>query len=165
MACSEYQDRVLRRLPCKRIQCDEIWSFVYAKDKNVTPEMLEHGYAGDVWTWTAMDADTKLVPSWRVGARDAHTAEEFIADLASRLASRVQLTTDGNRVYLTTVEDAFGADIDYAMLVKTYGHESEDDSRYSPAECIGAIPTVISGKPSLRHVSTSHVERQNLTIH
>jgi IS1 family transposase len=163
-ACSAYQDRVFRNLRLKRIQCDEIWSFVYAKQKNVTPSMLERGHAGDVWTWTALDAETKLVPSWRVGSRDAHTAAEFIEDLASRLATRVQLTTDGYKPYLSAVEGALGADVDYAMLVKLYSQGGKDESRYSPAECIGAIPTVVSGAPDPKHVSTSYAERQNLTM-
>jgi IS1 family transposase len=120
-ACSAYQDRAFRNLKLRRIQCDEIWSFVYAKQKNVTPSMLERGHAGDVWTWTALDAETKLVPSWRVGSRDAHTAAEFIEDLAGRLATRVQLTTNGYKPYLSAVEGALGADVDYAMLVNLYG--------------------------------------------
>lgn len=151
--CSDYEDRVFRNLKLKRIQCDEIWSFVYAKQKDVRPEMLEHGHAGDVWTWTAIDAETKLVPSWRLGSRDAHTAKEFINDLASRLATRVQLTTDGHKAYLTAGEGAFGADVDHAMLVKLYGKGQEDESRYSPAECIGAIPTVVTGAPNPEHIS------------
>ncbi len=163
-ACSDYQDRVFRNLKLKRIQCDEIWSFVYAKEKNVTPKMLEHGHAGDVWTWTAIDAQTKLVPSWRLGMRDAHTAKEFLDDLAGRLANRVQVTTDGLKVYLEAVEGAFGADVDYAMLVKLYGKGLEDESRYSPAECIAAIPTVVTGNPDPTYISTSYVERQNLTM-
>ena len=163
-ACSDYQDRVFRNLRLTRIQCDEIWSFVYAKEKNVTPEMLERGYAGSVWTWTAIDAETKLIPSWRVGGRDAHTGKEFLDDLASRLATRVQLTTDGHKAYLIAVEGAFGAGVDYAMLVKLYGRGQEDESRYSPADCIGAIPTVVQGNPDPNHVSTSYAERQNLTM-
>ena len=162
--CSDYQDRVFRNLKLRRIQCDEIWSFVYAKEKNVTPEMLERGYAGSVWTWTAIDAETKLIPSWRVGGRDAHTGKEFLDDLASRLATRVQLTTDGHKAYLIAVEGAFGAGVDYAMLVKLYGRGQEDESRYSPADCIGAIPTVVQGNPDPNHVSTSYAERQNLTM-
>jgi len=162
--CSDYQDRVFRSLNLRRIQCDEIWSFVYAKQKNIRPDMLEHGHVGDVWTWTAIDAETKLVPSWRLGTRDAHTAKEFIEDLAARLASRIQLTTDGYRVYLEAVEGAFGATVDYAMLVKLYGKGLEDESRYSPAQCIGAVPTVVMGNPDPNHISTSYVERQNLTM-
>jgi IS1 family transposase len=123
----------------------------------------QFGY-GDVWTWVALDADTKLVPSWCVGIRDAGTAFEFMHDLAGRLANRVQLTTDGHRVYLNAVESAFGADIDYAMLVKIYGHDAADDSRYSPAECIDCKPIAITGRPDPKHISTSFVERQNLTM-
>ena len=163
-ACSDFQDRMFRNLKLNRIQCDEIWSFVYAKEKNVTPKMLERGHAGDVWTWTAMDADTKLVLSWRLGSRDAHTAKEFIDDLAGRLANRVQLTTDGHKAYLTAVEGAFGSGVDYAMLVKLYGADSEQEKRYSPAQCIGAVPTVVMGNPHPKHISTSYIERQNLTM-
>jgi IS1 family transposase len=163
-ACAEYQDKAFRNLTCKRIQCDEIWSFCYAKDKNVPEELRgKFGY-GDVWTWTAMDADTKLVPSWRVGRRDAGTAYSFMHDLAERLASRVQLTTDGLRVYLNAVESAFGSEIDYAMLVKIYGADKDAESRYSPAECIGTEIVSIAGRPNPNHISTSFVERQNLTM-
>jgi IS1 family transposase len=164
-ACEQYQDERLRGLSCKRIQCDEIWAFVYAKAKNV-PEAHagEWGY-GDVWTWTAIDADTKLVPSWAVGRRDAFTAHAFIADLADRLAHRVQLTTDGNSVYLTAVEDAFGSEIDYAMLVKMYGADpAADQTRYSPAKCISTVRQRVTGNPDMAKVSTSFVERQNLTM-
>jgi len=164
-ACSDYQDRVMRNLPCKRIQCDEIWSFVYAKQKNTKPAMFEGGgYAGDVWTWIAIDADTKLVPCWTLGQRDAGAAREFIGDLASRLTNRVQLTTDGHKAYLKAIDNAFGNDIDYAMLVKIYGDSSEGQKRYSPAECLGCEKHVISGTPDAKHVSTSYVERQNLTM-
>ncbi len=164
-ACAEYQQRVFRNLPCKRIQCDEIWSFCYAKAKNVPADKQgEFGY-GDVWTWVALCADTKLVPSWSVGTRGAGTAFEFVHDLAGRLANRVQLTTDGHRVYLEAVESAFGSEIDYAMLVKLYGTDREEsEARYSPAECIGCKTVVISGRPNMKHVSTSYVERQNLTM-
>lgn len=134
--CAEYQYKTLRKLTSKRIQCDEIWSFCYAKEKNVPEEKRgQFGY-GDIWTWVAIDADTKLVPSFLVRDRGARTAHRFMQDLASRLANRVQLTTDGHRVYLTAVEDAFGADIDYAMLVKIYGQDAANDTKYSPAECI-----------------------------
>ncbi|MBI3662062.1 MAG: IS1 family transposase [Acidobacteria bacterium] len=164
-ACAEYQQRVFRNLTCKRIQCDEIWSFCYAKAKNVPADKQgEFGY-GDVWTWVALCADTRLVPSWSVGTRGAGTAFEFIHDLAGRLANRVQLTTDGHRVYLEAVESAFGSEIDYAMLVKLYGADREEgEARYSPAECIGCKTVVISGRPNMKHVSTSYVERQNLTM-
>lgn len=163
-ACGEYQDRVLRNLTSKRIQCDEIWSFCYAKEKNVPADKQgQFGY-GDVWTWVAIDPDTKIVPSFMVGDRGARTAKAFMDDLASRLASRVQLTTDGHRVYLNAVEGAFGSNVDYAMLVKLYGNDSEAETRYSPAECIGCQTVGIMGRPNPQHISTSHVERQNLTM-
>jgi IS1 family transposase len=155
--------RALRNLKCKRIQCDEIWSFVYAKEKNVPEEKRgQFGY-GDVWTWVAIDADTKLVPSFMVGNRDLQSASIFMDDLAGRLSSRVQLTTDGHRAYLEAVEGAFGCEIDYAMLVKIYG-ATQEETRYSPAECIGCEQKAISGKPDPKHISTSFVERQNLTM-
>jgi len=163
-ACSEYQDRTLRNLPCSRLQCDEIWAFCYAKEKNVPEEHEgERGY-GDVWTWTAICADTKLVPCWLVGDRTTADAQAFIADLASRLANRVQLTTDGLKMYLTAIDAAFGSEIDYAMLVKLYGTDPESERRYSPARCIGVESAVITGSPDPAHVSTSYVERQNLTM-
>jgi IS1 family transposase len=163
--CAEYQDKTLRNLPCKRIQCDEIWSFCYAKEKNVPEDLRgKFGY-GDVWTWTALCADTKIIPCWRVGGRNAWHAQHFMYDLASRLASRVQLTTDGHRVYLDAVEVAFGTKIDYAMLVKLYGNEPKGaETRYSPAQCIGAIATPLIGNPDRKHISTSYVERQNLSM-
>lgn len=164
-ACLGYQDKTLRNLPCKRIQCDEIWSFCYAKEKNL-PEKLrgKFGY-GDVWTWTALCADTKLVPCWLIGRRSARYANHFISDLASRLANRVQLTTAGHCVYLDAVERAFGSEIDYAMLVKLYGNDrTESEARYSPAECIGAMSTPIVGKPDSRYISTSFAERHNRTM-
>ena len=163
-ACSEYQDKAFRNLSCKRIQCDEIWSFCGAKEKNVTPEKKAEGW-GDVWTWVAMDADTKLIPTWFIGARDAGAAYHFMHDLADRLANRVQLTTDGHKAYLSAVEDAFGANIDYAMLIKIYGNAPEGaEVRYSPAQCMGARKAAQSGKPEWNHISTSYVERQNLTM-
>lgn len=163
-ACIAYQDKALRNLNCKRIQADELWSFCYAKDKNVPEEKRgKFGYE-DVWTWIAIDADTKLIPSFFVGDRDAESAYEFMHDLADRLAHRVQLTTDGHTAYLTAVEEAFGADIDYAMLVKIYGSNPEKDTRYSPAECIGCVQKTIAGRPDSKHVSTSYAERQNLTM-
>lgn len=163
-ACAEYQNQVLRNLKCKRLQCDEIWSFCYAKEKNVPKDKKgEFGY-GDVWTWTAICADSKLVPSWLVGNRDAGTAEIFMEDLASRFSHKVQLTTDGHRAYLTAVEGAFGAKIDYAMLVKIYGETLEGQRRYSPAECIGCKKEVITGNPDRKYISTSYAERQNLTM-
>jgi IS1 family transposase len=164
-ACQEYQRRIVRGLSCKRIQCDEIWSFVYAKAKNVPEQMRGARGVGDVWTWVAMDADTKPVASWSVGRRDAFTANAFIRDLASRLAHRVQVTTDGNKVYLEAVEGAFGADVDYAMLVKLYGGDgSQNETRYSPAVCTGTREIRITGDPDPEHISTSYIERQNLTM-
>jgi IS1 family transposase len=162
-ACMEYQDKALRNLPCKRIQCDEIWSFVGAKEKNATAEQKGEGW-GDVWTWVAIDADTKLVPSFMVGGRGPETGKFFMDDLASRLANRVQLTTDGHRVYLTAVENAFAFDIDYAMLVKIYGNDGANDTKYSPAERIGCQTVGITGHRDPAHISTSFVERQNLTM-
>jgi len=163
-ACAKYQDAHLRNLPCKRVQADEIWSFCYAKAKNVPEELRgEFGY-GDIWTWTAICADTKLVPSFFVGLRDAGCAYHFMKDLAGRLKNRIQLTTDGHRAYLTAVEGAFGAEVGYAMLVKIYGSPSVNDTRYSPAECIGTVVDDVSGNPDPKHISTSYVERQNLTM-
>lgn len=165
-ACDKYQDEVFHNLKCERIQCDEIWSFCYAKEKNV-PESKKGAFGyGDIWTWVAIDADTKLVPSFMVGRRDAATAKIFMNDLAERLANRVQLTTDGHRPYLMAVEDAFGGDIDYAMLIKIYGnpHATTDQRRYSPAECTGTEKIKISGNPDKKEISTSYIERQNLTM-
>lgn len=161
-SCAWYQDQNLRNLPCKRVQVDEIWSFVYSKQKNV-PEGME-GEAGDVWTWTAIDADTKLVPSWRIGSRDSEVAHDFVGDLASRMANRIQLTSDGYKLYVNAVESAFGADVDYAMLVKIYGDNVEGQKRYSPAQCTGAVKQEMVGNPDVKHISTSFAERQNLTM-
>src|SRR5947208_10716426 len=163
LAADWYQDHVFRNLTCKRIQVDEIWAFVYAKQKNVAGAKKAPD-AGDVWTWTAIDADTKLIPSWFVGGRDSDAAIIFMDDLRSRLANRVQLTSDGPKAYLEAVEGAFGSDIDYAMLVKIYGQSSESEKRYSPAECIGAMKHRVEGNPDPRHVSTSYAERQNLNV-
>jgi len=163
-ACSNYLDKNLVNLDCKRIQCDEIWSFVGAKEKNVPAEKRGQFGFGDVWTWVAMDADTKLIASWAIGGRDAGTAYGFIQDLANRLANRVQLTTDGHRAYLSAIEDALGSNVDYAMLVKLYGNDRESEARYSPAECIGCREVVVSGRPDPKHISTSFIERQNLTM-
>ena len=165
-ACLKYQDETLRNLPCERLQCDEIWSFVYSKAKNVPADKQDEFGYGDVWTWTAIDADTKLVPCWHVDTRDGRAAKLFIDDLASRLSNRVQLTTDGHLPYLNAVEDAFGADIDYAMLIKIYGTDKtpESEKRYSPAICAGTETRVVTGDPDMDHVSTSYVERQNLTM-
>ena len=163
-ACSEYQDKAFRNLSCKRIQCDGIWSFIGAKEKNCTPEMKKDG-AGDVWTWVALDADSKLVPCWFIGERHAGCAFHFLSDLKDRLAHRVQLTSDGHRAYFHAVEDVFGTDIDFAMLQKIYGAAPEGPQvRYSPAICMGARKAVITGKPDFSHISTSYVERQNLTM-
>lgn len=167
-ACERYQDQMLRGLKCKRIQCDEIWAFVYAKAKNL-PEKYAGAFGyGDVWTWTAIDADTKLVPSWAVGRRDGFTAQAFIRDLADRLATRVQLTTDGHKVYLEAIEGAFGSAIDYAMLIKLYqgdsGSKKNPETRYSPAQCLGTREICITGRPDPAHISTSFAERQNLTM-
>lgn len=162
-ACADYQDRVLRGLKCKQIQCDECWSFCYAKAKNVPADKRGQFGFGDVWTWVAIDADTKLVPSFMIGNRDAHSATVFIDDLASRLASRVQLTTDGLKVYLEAVEGAFGGEIDYAILIKTY-ESSQEETRYSPAVCTSCERKGIIGRPNPKHVSTSFVERQNLSM-
>lgn len=162
-ACANYQDKAFNNLTCKRIQCDEIWSFVGAKAKNVPSDKQGEFGFGDVWTWVAIDADTKLVPCWHVGRRDAHAAYEFINDLAGRLKNRVQLSTDGHKPYLEAVESAFGSEIDYAMLVKIYG-KSQDEIRYSPAECLKTEKRIISGNPNKAAISTSFVERQNLTM-
>ena len=162
---AEYQNRVFRNLTCRRIQVDELWGFNYCKAKNVTSEIAAKvPGAGDIWLWVAIDADTKLVPCVMLGGRSGADAHEFIADLASRLSHRVQLTSDGHRPYLEAVEAAFGADIDYAMLVKLYGNDQENERRYSPAQCIGAVPTLITGRPDPAHISTSYVERQNWTV-
>ena len=163
-ACLKYQDEHLRNLNLRHVQCDEIWEFCYAKEKNV-PENKQgqFGY-GDVWTWVAIDADTKLVPSWLVGSRNAECAHTFINDLKSRLANRIQITTDGQKMYLWAIEDAFGSEIDYGVLVKLYGAELDDDRRYSPAKCISAEPHVVYGNPDKSKISTSFVERQNLTM-
>ncbi len=163
VACAVYQHEHLPNLPCRRIQCDEIWSFVGAKAQNVPADKKAWG-RGDVWTWTAIDAETKLVPCWLVATRDGGAAAEFMADLRSRLAGRVQLTTDGHKVYLSAVEDAFGANVDYAMLVKMYGSDPQGEKRYSPAECIGCREQAVQGKPDPKHISTSYVERANLTM-
>jgi len=163
-ACEAYHNENVRNVTSKRIQADEIWSFCYAKQKNVATAKAAPEQAGDVWTWTALDADSKLIVSYMVGGRDAGYANEFMQDVARRLANRVQLTTDGLKAYLDAVEDAFGSAIDYAQLVKLYGDAPGPAGRYSPAECTGTKKTRIEGKPSMKHVSTSYVERQNLTM-
>ena len=163
-AFSEYQDRTLMDLPCKRIQVDEAWAFCYAKQKNVLTAKAAPKGAGDIWTWVGLDAQSKLAVSWYVGGRDSEAAMIFMDDLAKRLANRVQLASDGHKAYLEAVEGAFGSNIDYAMLVKVYGPAPEGQRRYSPSECIGAIKHRIEGNPDPKHVSTSFSERQNLNI-
>ncbi|GEL42845.1 MULTISPECIES: DDE-type integrase/transposase/recombinase [Methylobacteriaceae] len=164
-ACAAHHDETVRGVAAKRVQCDEIWSYCYAKAKNVAAAKAAPEGAGDVWTWTALDADSKLIVSYLVGGRDAEYADAFMGDLAGRLANRVQLTTDGHKAYLEAVEGAFGADVDYAMLVKLYGPAPGGSTgRYSPAECTGIKKTTIEGSPDEAHVSTSYVERQNLTM-
>ncbi len=164
-ASSAYLDEKLVNLNCQRVQIDEIWAFCYAKAKNVTPDIAaKNTFAGDVWTWMAIDADTKLIPSWIIGSRDAVTARMFVNDLASRLTSRIQLTSDGLSVYLAAVERAFRGEVDYAQLVKIYGEPIEGKKRYSPAECIGCERKAVVGYPDPEHVSTSYIERANLTM-
>ena len=163
-ACETFHDENVRGVKAKRVQCDEIWAFCYAKQKNVATAKAAPQGAGDIWTWTALDADSKLIISWNVGGRDAGYASMFMEDVAGRLANRVQLTTDGHKPYLQAVEGAFGAAVDYAQLVKLYGDAPGPAGRYSPAECTGIKKTVVEGKPDLAHVSTSYVERQNLTM-
>src|SRR3954470_11481944 len=157
-------DREMRNLRCKRLQLDEIWSFVYAKQKNVPTAKAAPEGAGDIWTWVAIDAETKLVPSYLVGSRDGEAAKAFVVDQAFRLAGRVQITTDGLNLYVDAVEEAFGADVDYAMLVKHYGEAPEAEKRYSPAVCTGCTRALVTGKPDLALVSTSFAERQNLSM-
>lgn len=165
--CADLHDREVRNVKAKRVQCDEIWSFTAAKQKNVASMKNSVAGAGDTWTWTALDSDSKLLISWLVGGRDGEYALAFMDDVKDRLANRVQLTTDGHKAYLNAVEEAFGADIDYAQLVKIYGEPvgpKTSERRYSPAECTGIKKNRIEGSPDLAHVSTSHVERQNLTM-
>ncbi len=161
--CAEYHDKTVRNLTCKKVQCDEIWSFCNCKQDNVPEDKKGQLGYGDVWTWTAIDPESKLTISWVVGLRDIQWATLFMKDVASRLANRVQLSTDGNKPYLSAVDEAFGNDIDYAMLVKLYGKDG-GEGRYSPAKCIGARKESITGKPNKDDVSTSFVERQNLTM-
>jgi IS1 family transposase len=162
-ACLAFHDETVRGLTSKRVQCDEIWAFCYAKQKNVATAKSAPAEAGDLWTWTAIDADSKLVISYLIGGRDAGYAHEFMNDVASRLTNRVQLTTDGLKSYLEAVEDAFGAGVDYAMLVKLYG-EAVGEGRYSPGECIGTQLRRVEGRPDPKHIATSYVERHNLTM-
>jgi IS1 family transposase len=164
-ACTEFHDKAVRNVQAKRVQVDEIWSFVGRKRKNVTEKTIErHGICGDVWTFTAIEAQSKLVIGWMVGQRDAGFATAFLQDVESRLANRIQLTTDGHKMYLTALGDAFGSGIDYAMLIKIYGKDLEANTRYSPAQCLGSIPQTVTGNPDSDHVSTSFVERQNLNM-
>src|ERR1700686_3214566 len=163
-ACAAFHDANVRNLRVNRAQCDEVWSFIYAKQKNVTAEQMEEG-AGDCWTWTCIDADSKLIISYMLGDRGASTAQAFMQDVASRISNRIQLTTDGYRVYAEAVENSFGSEIDYAMLVKIYGASNDSpESRYSPATCIGCRTGVLSGMPDPKYISTSYVERQNLSM-
>ena len=163
-ACAEYQDKTLRNLTCSKIQVDEIWAFVYAKEKNVPKKLQGQFGIGDVWTFTALDAETKLVPTWHIGNRDIKDATIFMKDLAGRLKNKVQLTSDGHKMYLEAVEDAFGSEIDFSQLIKIYGKSEESETRYSPAQCIGTEKHRINGNPDNKDVSTSYVERQNLTM-
>ena len=163
--CAMYHDEVMHNLECKRIQLDEIWSFVGCKGKNVPVEKTDEFGIGDVWTWVALDSDTKLVASWLVGLRDGGYATEFVQDLAGRLANRVQVTSDGHKAYLEAIEAGFGGDVDYAMLIKLYGSAPKDEAiRYSPAKCIGCERKYVTGNPHPDFVSTSYVERQNLQM-
>lgn len=166
-ACALYHDDNVRYVKASVIQCDEIWSFTYAKQKNVKDAKTAPSFAGDTWTWTAIDSDSKLIVSYMVGGRDAEYAFEFMDDLRSRLSNRVQLTTDGHKAYLSAVEGAFGSDVDYAQLIKIYGGENGTtgpERKYSPAVCTGAKKETVTGRPDEERVSTSHVERQNLTM-
>jgi len=163
-ACEAFHDQTVRGVHSRRVQCDEIWSFCYAKQKNVPTAKAAPEMAGDLWTWLGFDADHKLIISFLVGRRDAEYADSLMQDVASRLANRVQMTTDGHKPYLNAVEDAFGADIDYAMLVKVYGQPEGAIGRYSPGECIGAEKHTVTGCPDPEHISTSYVERQNLNL-
>jgi IS1 family transposase len=163
-ACAEYQDKTLRNLTCSKIQCDEIWAFVHAKEKNVPEDKKgQFGY-GDVWTFTAIDAESKLIPTWHIGRRDTENATIFMKDLAGRLKNKVQLTTDGHKMYLEAVEEAFGCEIDFSQLIKIYGSTDESQKRYSPAQCIGTEKIKVNGNPEDESISTSYVERQNLTM-
>ncbi len=163
-ACTRYQHETLRNIVVRRVQADEIWSFVGAKDKNVPAERKGEFGVGSVWTWTAIDADTKLCLSWLVAGRDAGSAHEFMTDVASRIRTRVQLTTDGLKVYMEAVENAFGGNVDYATLTKIYGADPNGEKRYSPATCIGCVAETVQGTPDPKHINTSYVERQNLTM-
>jgi IS1 family transposase len=162
-ACLKFQDKMLRNLNTNRVECDEIWNFCYAKDKNLPDEMRGMPGVGSMWTWTAIDAESKLIVSWRLGARDAANAHAFCQDLAERLANRVQVTTDGNRLYVNAMDDAFQGNVDYAMLVKIFGN-ADEERQYSPGKCLGADKKHVDGNPDMELVSTSYAERQNLNI-
>ena len=162
--CADLHDELVQDVTASRIQCDEVWSFTYTKQKNVAKAKAAPEEAGDTWTWTALDSDSKLIVSWLVGGRDSEYAIAFMDDLRSRLANRVQLTTDGHKAYLEAVEDAFGGDVDYAQLVKLYGEAPDEAKRYSPASCIGTHKRRVEGNPDPKAVSTSYVERQNLSM-
>jgi IS1 family transposase len=162
--CAAFHDEHVRNVKARRVQVDEIWSFTYAKQKNVEKAKAAPEGAGDTWTWTGLDADSKLIVSWLVGPRDAGSAYAFIGDLKDRLANRVQLTSDGLRLYVDAVEDAFGSDVEFAQLVKIYGASGEVDTRYSPARCLGCVAKEITGRPDPKHISTSYAERQNPTM-
>jgi IS1 family transposase len=163
--CAQYQDRVFQNLKCERMQVDECWSFCYAKQKNVTPAIAEQNPgAGDAWLWAAIDADTKLVPCWLIGKRDPESARDFIEDLAARLSNRIQLTSDGLKMYIKAVDKAFAGDVDYAMLVKIDGIAEGAEKRYSPAVCLGCESHTVTGFPDLKHINTSYIERHNLSV-
>lgn len=163
-ACAAFHDETVRNVDSRRVQCDEIWSFIYAKDKNVKKAKAAPRKAGDVWTWTALDADNKMILSYQIGDRSGMTAIELMDDLRPRLANRVQLTTDGHKAYLEALEGAFGGDVDYAMLIKLYGESADVQKRYSPGECIGIKKLPIEGRPKKEDISTSYVERSNLSM-
>jgi IS1 family transposase len=163
--CADYQDRVMHNLKSERVQIDEMWQFVYCKERHVTPAIAsKNPGAGDAWLWAAIDADTKLAITWLVGERTPEVARDFVEDLAGRLASRIQLTSDGLKMYVKAVDRAFGGDVDYAMLVKIYGKPEGEEKRYSPAVCIGCETHVITGAPEAKHINTSYVERHNLSV-
>jgi IS1 family transposase len=163
--CADYQDKVFHDLNCRHLQLDEMWAWIYCKEKHRTEAIAKkHPDAGDIWLWVAICADSKLVPCWTLGSRDARTAKNFIDDLASRLKNRVQICTDGLKVYVEAIERAFGDDVDYSILQKIYGKPLEDDTRYSPAQCIGVDVQIVTGNPDPKHICTSFVERQNWTV-
>ena len=161
--CAEYHDEHVCNVAAKHIQCDEIWSFCYGKDKNISEEKKAEG-AGSLWTWTALDADSKLIVSYLCGGRDAAWARSFMKDVAARLTTRVQITTDGHKAYIEAVEGAFGMDVDYALLIKLYGSPAAPETRYRPGVCIGTESCIVMGNPGPQHISTSYVEHQNLTM-